>query len=190
MFPLLLAALLPSPIPLEPGTWWEYRESYTEHLGEVDSTTDDLTHIEVRGSRQRPFLDQRGGADPSPGPVEVGEGWIRLGPWTGEDSLPVPLEPGRAGPPSAAGTAGFVVEVEEEVTVPAGTFTALRCALRTRRNVSILWIVPEVGVVRETQGVPGQRPEIERVLLRWGKVPAATAPESAAPRPGARRPGT
>ncbi len=165
---LLLAALLQSPIPLEPGTWWEYRESYTEHLGEVDSTSDDLTRFEVRGSHDRLFVNQKGGADPSPGPVEIGEGWIRLGPWTGEDALPLPLALGRSGPPSAEGTAGFTVEAEEELTVPAGTFKTLRCALRTRRNVSILWITPEVGVVRETQGVPGQRPEIERILLRWG----------------------
>jgi hypothetical protein len=39
--------------------------------------------------------------------------------------------------------------------------------VRTRETESVLWIAPGVGVVRETQGVPGQRPEIERVLLRW-----------------------
>lgn len=173
MGPLLLAALLQSPIPLEPGTWWEYRESYTEHLGEVDSTSDEVTRFEVRGGRDGLFITQRGGADPSPGPVELGEGWIRLGPWTGEDALPLPLALGRSGPPSSEGTPGFTVEAEEEVTVPAGAYRALRCVLRTRRTVSILWVAPEVGIVRETQGIPGQRPEIERVLLRWGASPAA-----------------
>lgn len=184
---LLLSALLPSPIPLAPGTWWEYLESYTEYLGGVDSTTDEVTRFEVRGSHERPFLHQKGGADPSPGPVEIGEGWIRLGPWTGEDALPLPLEPGRSGPPSAPGASGFTVEGEEEVTVPAGTFAALRCALRTRAFASVLWIAPGVGVVRETQGPSGRRPEIERVLLRWGG-PAAKpppAPDGSPPTAGA-----
>ena len=49
--------------------------------------------------------------------------------------------------------------------MPAGRFKALRCALRTWRSESVLWIAPGVGVVRETQGSPGRRPEIERVLL-------------------------
>ena len=86
-----LAAAVAFVFSLEPGTWWEYRESYTEHLGEVDSTSDDVTRFEVRGSHDRLFINQKGGADPSPGPVEMGEGWIRLGPWTGEDALPLPL---------------------------------------------------------------------------------------------------
>jgi hypothetical protein len=113
---------------------------------------------------------QTGGADPSPGPVEAGEGWIRLTPWTGEDALPLPLEVGRAGPRTEGGEA-WKVETEEEVTVPAGTFRALRCVLRGSGSVSTLWITPGVGVVRETQGsgAPGRRPEIERVLLKWKK---------------------
>ncbi len=152
---------------LQPGTWWEFRESYSEPVGGIDSITDDLTRFEVRGTIERPFLQQTGGADPGSGPVEAGEGWIRLGPWTGEDTLPLPLVVGRSGPASEAGP-GFTVEAEEQVSVPAGTFRALRCALRTRQNESVLWIVPDVGIVRETQGTPGQRPEIERVLLRWG----------------------
>jgi hypothetical protein len=151
---------------LEPGTWWEYRESYTEHLGGIDSSTDDTTRFEVRGSLELPFIHQSGGADPGSGPVEAGEGWIRLGPWTGEDALPLPLEVGRTAPPSEAGP-GYTVEAEEEVVVPAGAFRALRCALRTRRSESVLWIARGVGIVRETQGTPGMRPEIERVLLRW-----------------------
>jgi hypothetical protein len=163
----LLAAALASPIPLVPGTWWEYRESYTERLGEIDSTSDDVTRFEVRGSAERPFILQRGGADPTSGPVEAGEGWIRLAPWTGEEALPLPLEPGRSGPPVEGGLRGWTVEAEEDVTVPAGTFHALRCTLKAPGAVSSLWIVPGVGVVRETQGVPGRRPEIERVLLRW-----------------------
>ncbi|HKC11674.1 MAG TPA: hypothetical protein VKI41_06415, partial [Vicinamibacteria bacterium] len=73
--------------------------------------------------------------------------------------------------------AAWTVEEVEEVTVPAGTFAALRCALRTRHNASVLWIAPGVGVVRETQGTPGRRPEIERVLLRWGAP--STTPSSA-----------
>ncbi len=56
------------------------------------------------------------------------------------------------------------------MTVPAGRFQALRCALRTWRSVSVLWIVPGVGVVKETQGSPGRRPEIERVLLAASTV--------------------
>lgn len=167
MSALLLVVVLESPIPLEPGTWWEYREMYTEYLGPIDSTEEGTTRFEVRGRRERLFVNQTGGFDPSPGPVDQGEGWIRLGPWTGEDALPVPLEPGRSGPPSEGG-GGWTVEAEEDVTVPAGTFRALRCAVRTRSNASVLWIAPGVGVVRETQGAPGRRPEIERVLLRWG----------------------
>lgn len=154
-------------IPLEPGTWWEFRESYTEHLGGLDSISDSLTRFEVRGTRVRPFLKQDGGADPGSGPIEVDESWIRLGSWTGEDPLPLPLEPGRTGPPSEGGP-GWNVEAEEDVTVPAGTFRTLRCGLRTRQTESILWIAPGVGIVRETQGAPGTRPDIERVLMRWG----------------------
>lgn len=59
------------------------------------------------------------------------------------------------------------MEAEEDVIVPAGTLRALRCALRTRRSESVLWIAPGVGIVRETQGIPGMRPGIGRVLLRW-----------------------
>jgi hypothetical protein len=167
---LLLSGLAGSPVPLVRGTVWEYRESYTEARGEVDSTTDDITRFEVRGSAERPYLLQTGGADPSPGPVEAGEGWIRLTPWTGEDALPLPLEVGRAGPRTEGGEA-WKVETEEEITVPAGSFRALRCVLRGPGSVSTLWITPGVGVVRETQGsgAPGRRPEIERVLLKWKK---------------------
>ena len=165
--PCLLAAAVVFVFSLQPGTWWEFRESYSEPLGGIDRITDETTRFEVRGSVERPFLQQTGGADPGSGPVEAGEGWIRLGPWTGEDALPLPLAVGRSAPPSEGGP-GYTVEAEEEVSVPAGTFRALRCALRTRQNESLLWIAPGVGVVRETQGTPGQRPEIERVLLRWG----------------------
>ena len=167
---IVTASLAASPIPLERGTFWEYREYYTEAKDEIDSTTDETTRFEVRGTAERPFIQQTGGADPSPGPVESGEGWIRLTPWTGEDALPLPLEVGRAGP-SSEGRAAWTVEAEEEVSVPAGTFRALRCAFRTPGALSLLWIVPGVGVVKETQGTgtPGRKPEIERVLLRWVK---------------------
>jgi hypothetical protein len=162
--------LAESPVPLARGTYWEYRESYTEAQGEVDSTTDATTRFEVRGRVDRPYIHQEGGADPSPGPVEAGLGWIRLTPWTGEDALPLPLRPGRAGPRAEGGSA-WTVEAEEDVEVPAGTFRALRCALRGPGSVSLLWIAPGVGVVRETQGSgrSGRRPEIERVLLRWAR---------------------
>jgi hypothetical protein len=171
----LLLALAASPpltitigeIPLEPGTWWEFRESYTEHLGGLDSISDDTTRFEVRGTPERPFLKQEGGADPSSAPIEVGDGWIRLGAWTGEEPLPLPLEPGRTGPPSEGGP-GWSVEAEEEVGVPAGTFRTLRCALRTRETESVLWIALGVGIVRETQGARRKRPDIERVLTKWG----------------------
>jgi hypothetical protein len=169
------------PLPLQPGTWWEYRESYAERLGALDSISDDTTRFEVRGSAERPLLRQQGGTDPGSTPIEIGEGWIRIGVWTGEEPLPLPLEVGRAGPPSEGGP-GWRVEAEEDVTVPGGTFRTLRCALRTRSSESILWIAPGIGVVRETQGSPGRRPEIERVLLRWG--PPAAPPEAPAnPRP-------
>ena len=167
---LLLAGFASSPVPLDRGTVWEYREFYTEARGEVDSTTEDVTRFEVRGSAERPFLVQTGGVDPSAGPVEAGEGWIRLTPWTGEDALPIPLEVGQKGPRIDGGLA-WTVEAQDEVTVPAGTFQALRCVLRGSGSLSTLWIAPGVGVVRETQGSggPGRRPEIERVLLKWKK---------------------
>ena len=167
---LLFAGFASSPVPLDRGTVWEYRESYTEARGEVDSTTEDVTRFEVRGSAERPFLVQTGGVDPSAGPVEAGEGWIRLTPWTGEDALPVPLEVGRSGPRIDGGSA-WTVEAREDVTVPAGTFPTLRCVLRGSGSLSTLWITPGVGVVRETQGsgAPGRRPGIERVLLKWKK---------------------
>jgi hypothetical protein len=164
---LVLLAAASLPIPLEPGTWWEYRESYTERIGLIDSTEDDTTRFAVLGSAQAPFVHQSGGADPVSGPARWGDDWISVAPWTGEDQLPLPLEPGRSGPPPGPDLEGWAVEEREIVTVPAGTFEALRCALRTRRLHSVLWIVPNVGVVREQHGSPGRRPEIERVLLRW-----------------------
>jgi hypothetical protein len=163
---LLLLALVDVPIPLQPGTWWEYRESYSVPSGELDLISEEVTRFAITGSPARPFVLQTGGADPASAPVERGEGWIRLGPWTGEDPLPLPLEVGRAGPASE-GLEAWRVEAEEELSVPAGTFATLRCALRTRRSESVLWIAPGTGVVKETQGVPGRRPEIQRVLLRW-----------------------
>ncbi len=169
-------------IPLEPGTWWEFRESYTEHLAGLDSISDDTTRFEVRGTPERPFLKQEGGADPGSGPIEVGDGWIRLGPWTGEEPLPLPLEPGRTGPPSEGGP-GWSVEAEEEVTVPAGTFRTLRCGLRTRQTESVLWIALGVGIVRETQGAPRKRPDIERVLMKWGGPKGPSADPRDAPPP-------
>ena len=165
---MLLVAAASFAIPLRPGVYWEYRESYSEKKGEIDSISDDNTRFEVRGTPERLFIHQTGGADPASGPVEVGEDWIRLTPWTGEEALPVPLEVGRSGPPSEAGVAVWKVEAEEVVTVPAGTFPTVRCALRTSTSVSILWIAPGVGVVKEQQGAPRTRPQIERVLLRWG----------------------
>jgi hypothetical protein len=168
------------PVPLAPGTWWEYRESWTERLGGIDAITDSETRFEVRGSPEAPFLYQSGGDDPVAAPVEVGDGWIRLGPWTGEDPLPVPLSVGRSGP-SVEGAPAWTVEREEEVTVPAGRFRALVCAIRTRRQESVLWVAPGVGVVRETHGPPGRRPDIERVLLAWsgGSDPADEDAEDA-----------
>jgi hypothetical protein len=185
MTPVVLLLLLESPVPLDPGTFWEYRESYTEQIGEVAATTDEVTRIAVRGSAARPFLDQRGGADPAPGPVESGDGWLRLAPFTGEDALPLPLEVGRSGPPSEGGAA-WTVEGEDEVVVPAGTFRALRCAFRAGRAESVLWIAPGVGVVRQLEGTRGRVPEIERVLLRWGKPGAPAGDRPGAP-PGRAR---
>jgi hypothetical protein len=165
---MLLLAAMEFAIPLRPGCFWEYREAYAERKGEIDSITEASTRFEVQGTPEHLFIRQTGGADPASGPVEAGEGWIRLTPWTGEEALPVPLAVGRAGPASEAGAAGWTVEAEEEVAVPAGTFRALRCALRTATTVGILWIAPGVGVVKEQQGAPRGRPQIERVLLRRG----------------------
>jgi len=110
---------------------------------------------------------QTGGADPVPGPAEVGDGWLRLTPWTGEEALPLPLAIGAMGPQSSAGLEAWSVEGEETVSVPAGEFRALRCTLKTPSQESLLWITPGVGVVREAHGVPGEPPDIERELLRW-----------------------
>jgi hypothetical protein len=156
-----------SPIPLAHGNFWEYRESYAERHGAVDAIDETTTRFEMHRGRRGYYVAQQGGADPASGPVEEVEGGIRLLPWTGEDYLPVPLLPGRVGAGSSADHGGWRVEAEEEVTVPAGTFKAFRCSIRTWSNVSLLWIAPGVGVVKEAQGSPGRRPEIERVLLRW-----------------------
>ncbi len=125
------------------------------------------------------------------GLVDWGEGWVRLTPWTGEEPLPLPLVVGAKGPGLEEGLAGWVVEAEEAVAVPAGEFRALRCALRTPDLESVLWIVPLVGVIRETQGAPGLPPELQRELLRWsGGPPRESAPGEgarAAPTPTPRR---
>ena len=168
-----LAIPADAPIPLEPGNWWVYREAYTERVGPLDATQEDNTRFEVRGTAGRPFVLQTGGFDPVSAPVERGEGWVLVPPWTGEDRLPLPLVPGSAGPGGPDGVPGWVVEAEEDVAVPAGVFSTLRCAVRAGRAASVLWIAPGVGVVRETHGPPGRRPELERVLLRWFAQPAA-----------------
>ena len=177
---ILLLAAVPAgfPVPLAPGTWWNYRESWTERLGGIDSITDLETRFVVTGSIEAPFLYQSGGDDPVAAPVEIGDDWIRLGPWTGEDPLPLPLEVGRSGPPSG-GQTGWRVEAEEDVVVPAGRYRALRCAFRTRRLESVLWIAPGVGVIRETHGPPGRRPDLERVLLAWSGGAEAASEASA-----------
>ena len=164
---LLSQALAPSPIPLAPGSFWEYQESYSEQRGDVAATEDATTRFQLTQGRRGLFLVQRGGADPVSGPVEQGPSFLRVLPWTGEDALPLPLEIGRAGPGSSDDHLGWKVEAEEEVTVPAGVFRTLRCAIRTSSHVSLLWIAPGVGVVKETHGAPRRRPEIERVLLRF-----------------------
>jgi hypothetical protein len=159
-----------SPIPLAPGSHWEYRESYSEQHGEVAATEDTTTRFVLRRGRRGLYVYQSGGADPVSGPVEAGPGWLRVLPWTGEDALPSPLGVGEVGPGSAADHAGWRVEAIEEVAVPAGVFNAFRCAIRTWTHVSVLWITPGVGVVKETHGAPQRRPEIERVLLRWKRA--------------------
>ena len=179
---LLFLAVIEFAIPLRPGTWWEYRESYAERLREIDSISDEPTRFEVQGTEERPFIRQTGGVDPASGPVEVGEGWIRLAPWTGEDALPLPLAVGGKGPSPEAGAAVWAVEAEEDVTVPAGRYRALRCALRGPAAVAVLWIAPGVGVVREHQGAPRTRPQVERVLVRYGR------PKDPGERPPAARP--
>jgi len=180
MLALLLVGLLAtppsSPVPLAAGTWWEYRELYTEYIGALDSTEEGLTRFRVHSGRRGPFITQSGGADPVSGPAELGLHQLRLAPWTGEEALPLPLSLGSEGPVAEAGMRPWRVEAEDEVEVPAGRFRALRCANRTPRAVSILWIAPGTGIVREIHGPPGRRPEIERVLLRWSGSPAATAP--------------
>ena len=165
------------PFPLAQGTYWVYRETTAERLGGIDALEEEETRFEVRGTRSRPFLLQTGGFDPASGPIERGAGFIRLAPWTGEDALPLPLEPGRAGPASPGGSP-WRVEAEEEIEVPAGRFHTLRVALRAPGAHSVLWITSGLGVVRETQGPPGQRPDLERVLLRSSLLAPAPAPSA------------
>jgi hypothetical protein len=141
------------------GQWWVYR--YLDHQDGRRATF----------AEARPFVVQRGGVDPVSGPAQAGPGWVRVAPWTGEDAIPAPLEVGRAGPAPEGGDSGWTVESEETVAVPAGTFATFRCAYRTATAVSILWIAPAVGVVREAHGPPGGRPELERDLLRWAGPP-------------------
>lgn len=175
MIALLLAATLAPPFPVAPGGFWEYRETSAEHRGDVDVVTDEDTRFDMRGTMGRPMVVQTGGVDPAgASPIEIGPDWIRLGSWTGEEALPLPLLVGATRPADDQGRAGWVVEAEEELSVPAGRFKALRCALRNWRSESVLWIVPGIGVVRETQGSPGRRPDVDRVLLRASTV--ATAP--------------
>jgi len=165
----------PDPFPLAHGTYWVYRETTAERLGGIDALEEEETRFEVRGTRSQPFLLQMGGFDPASGPIERGAGFIRLAPWTGEDALPLPLEPGRAGP-APADASPWRVEAEEEIEVPAGRFRTLRVAVRAPGAHSVLWIAPGLGVVRETQGPPGLRPDLERVLLRSSLLAPAPAP--------------
>lgn len=164
---VLVAALAAEPpFPLENGAFWVYREAYAERRGAIDAITEEETRFSVRRSPRQIVIVQTGGADPAGStPVEVGDDFVRLGPWTGDEALPLPLELGKSGPVEDD-RAAWQVEARETVEVPAGRFEAFRCALRTWRTESLLWIAPGVGVVRETSGTPGQRPEIERVLLR------------------------
>jgi len=174
LIPATVALLLQAQaiLPLESGAWWEFREISREKVGALWSATETVTRFIMRGAGQSRHLHQEGGVDPSPGPVEWGAGWIRLGPWTGEEPLPLPLAPGAAGPGLAPGLEGWRVEDEETLVVPAGEFHALRCALRTPEQESLLWIAPGVGVIRETRGAPGEPPDLERSLLRWSGAAA------------------
>lgn len=168
---LLVALAVELPFPLEGGGFWVYREAYAERRGALDAISEDETRFAVRRSSRQVLLVQTGGADPAGAvPVELGPGFVRLGPWTGEEPLPLPLEIGGRGPAEDE-RPGWVVEALEQVEVPAGRFQAFRCALRTWRSESVLWIAAGVGVVKETIGVPGQRPELERVLLRASTLP-------------------
>jgi hypothetical protein len=169
----------PPRLPLDPGTWWVYREYSREPIGALWSTTEAVTRFEVRRTRGGGLLLlQTGGVDAASAPVEWGHDWVRLGVFTGEEPLPWPLAPGAAGSAPAEGLRGWSVEAEEGMSVPAGEFMTWRCAIRTRSAESVLWIDPAVGVVRETQGRPGEPAEIERVLVRWSgqgvKTPGAT----------------
>ena len=59
MLSLPLLAALAGPIPLAPGTWWEYRESYTEHLeGALSSTLEEVTRFVVHRGRRGPYIDR------------------------------------------------------------------------------------------------------------------------------------
>jgi hypothetical protein len=95
----------------------------------------------------------------------MGEGFLRFGILTGDEALPLPL---RVETPPVADPSRFTVEGEEVLEVPSGIYLTLRCAVRTARFVSILWIAEGVGVVRQVEGRPGAHPDLERVLLRWG----------------------
>jgi hypothetical protein len=190
---LVLLLQVQVPLPLEVGTWWEYREISREKSGPLWVASETVTHFVVRSLDGRPFLHQEGGFDPSPGPIERGDDWIRLAPWTGEEPLPLPLAVGAVGPGLEAELQGWRVETQETISVPAGEFTVFRCALRSPEEDAVLWIAPDVGVIRETQGVPGQPPDTERLLLRWSgekqRAPGAAAspsPDSPRTRRGSR----
>jgi hypothetical protein len=164
---LAALSLVATVVPLTPGTWWEYHELARERIGKLWSATDDTVVFSVRGRPGALLLAQRGGTDPGVGAVEIGEHSLRLGLWTGEGALPLPLVVGAEGPPMAEGLAGWRVEAEEVVEVPAGRFDAFRCGLRAPTSESVLWIAPGVGIVRETFGTPGEPPLVERELMRW-----------------------
>ncbi|MCU0242920.1 MAG: hypothetical protein MUF51_10910 [Vicinamibacteria bacterium] len=178
----------PAALPLTPGRWWEYEELLTEKIGPLRSTSEARTRFEIASEGRRRILRQFGGFDPGSGPVETGANWIRLGPWTGEQLLPLPLEVGAIGPASD-GMPGWHIEAEEEVEVPAGRFRALRCTLRTDGNVAILWIAPTVGVIREQSGPSIEHPEMERRLVKWSGADLDTEKQTTQPS-SIRKPGT
>jgi hypothetical protein len=177
---IVLVLLLLNPAsadwPFAPGTWWDYRELSREKVGPIWSASEAETRFTVRGSLIRSFIAQEGGAEPSSGPVELGPDWVRLVPWTGEEALPWPLRVGAAGPSADDGTPGWRVELEETVSVPAGTYRTFRCALRTSVSWSVLWVAPDIGIIKEEHGAPRDPPELERVLLRWRRAPGAQPP--------------
>ena len=64
----------------------------------------------------------------------------------------------------APGSASCVIDRQEEVTVPAGTFQALVVVCKTPISQTTDWRAPRVGVVRTLVELSGRRPVVSELL--------------------------